>query len=190
MTRSLDEALEFLRVLADEIPDSRVRALPIAEAPVILLTQTDASAASAATGMLGFVAYDPLRRQGKQIFVSARKVPEWMIQWMARLKRRDQYIGQHELVAMLTPFLSLPEGLQGTKGRSIRGQHICDRGDHARVYGPARLCFNLFHLTRLSLACDVTILLYVPSESNIADWPTRGKLRDVIAQTGATSCYM
>ena len=115
-----------------------------------------------------------------------------MIQWMARLKRRAQYIGQHELVAMFTPFLSLPEVFRGRRVvlTSVRGQHICDRGDHARVYGPARLCFNLFHLTRLSLACDVTILLYVPSESNIADWPTRGKLRDVIAQTGATSCYM
>ena len=33
-------------------------------------------------------------------------------------------------------------------------------------------------------------ILYVPSESNIADWPTRGKLRDVIARVGATSCYM
>ena len=48
---------------------------------------------------------------------------------------------------------------------------------------------HLVQLTRLRLACDVTIL-YVPSESNIADWPTRGKLRDVIARVGATSCYM
>ena len=189
LTRGLDEALEFLRVLADEVPDSRVRVLPIAEEPVILLT--DASAASAATGMLGFVVYDPLRRQGKRIFVSARKVPRWMIRWMERLKSRKQYIGQHELVAMLTPFLSLPEVFRGRRVvlfvdntsaiaatvSGYTGQH-----DSARIV-------NLFHLTRLSLACDVTIL-YVPSESNIADWPTRGKLRDVIARTGATSCYM
>lgn len=48
---------------------------------------------------------------------------------------------------------------------------------------------NLFHLVRLKLNCDVT-LLYVPSESNIADWPTRAKLRDVIARTGARPVHM
>ena len=92
---------------------------------------------------------------------------------------------------MLAPFLSLPEVFRGRRVvlfvdntsaiaatvSGYTGQH-----DSARIV-------NLFHLTRLSLACDVTIL-YVPSESNIADWPTRGKLRDVIARVGATSCYM
>ena len=37
--------------------------------------------------------------------------------------------------------------------------------------------------------CHVT-LLYVPSESNISDWPSRGDMRRVIAETGARSSFM
>ena len=38
---------------------------------------------------------------------------------------------------------------------------------------------NLFHIVRLRLGCNVWFY-YVPSESNISDWPSRGRLRDVL----------
>ena len=39
---------------------------------------------------------------------------------------------------------------------------------------------NIFHLVRVRLQCNVWFF-YVPSESNLSDWPSRGRLRDVIA---------
>ena len=82
-------------------------------------------------------------------------------------------IGQHELVAMLTPFISLPEVFRGRRvvlfvdNTSAIAATVSGYNRPARLGHSARIV-NLFHLTRLSLACDVTIL-YVPSESNIAD---------------------
>ena len=110
---------------------------------------------------------------------------------MERLKRRKQYIGQHELVAELAPYLTLPEVFRGR-----RVVHFVDNtsaiaatiGGYSGQRDSARIV-NLFHLLRLKLQCDVTYL-YVPSESNIADWPTRAKLRDVIANTGARAVAM
>ena len=50
---------------------------------------------------------------------------------------------------------------------------------------------NLFHIVRLRLGCNVWFY-YVPSESNISDWPSRGRLRDVLsnAEIGARAVRM
>ena len=38
----------------------------------------------------------------------------------------------------------------------------------------------MLHVVRLRLRCSIWFL-YVPSESNMSDWPSRGRIRDVLA---------
>ena len=38
----------------------------------------------------------------------------------------------------------------------------------------------MLHVVRLHLRCNIWFL-YVPSESNMSDWPSRGRIRDVLA---------
>ena len=47
----------------------------------------------------------------------------------------------------------------------------------------------MFHMLRMQLNCQAW-LLYVASEENISDWPSRGDLRRVIREIGAKDVRM
>ena len=189
LTPELESALEFIAVLAQEQPDAFVDIDGGSHGPPVVVL-TDASADSAATGMLGLVVYDPAAPRGRRFWASARKVPPWMLAWLHRLRSKETYIGQHELTAEITPYISLPTVF---KGRRV--VHFVDNESALSAsisgYSPqqdsSRL-INLFHLVRLQLRCNVWFY-YVPSESNLSDWPSRGRLRDVLA-AGARACFM
>ena len=109
---------------------------------------------------------------------------------LQRLKLKQTYIGQHELLAEIAPYLTLPHV---SRGRQV--VHFVDNESAlaASISGysgqadSSRL-INVFHLVRVKLQCNVWFY-YVPSESNLSDWPSRGRLRDVIAM-GARAVRM
>ena len=128
-----------------------------------MVVLTDASAESSLTGMLGFVVVDPVT---DRFYVSALRVPGWTIRWLHRLRRKETYIGQHELIAELAPYMSLPHVFYGRRVihyvdnesalcASISG--YSNQGDSSRLV-------NMLHVVRLRLRCS-TWFLYVPSET-------------------------
>ena len=145
-----------------------------------VLVFTDASAKSAAEGILGFYVYDPCDPISgvPRSYVSRLKVPKWLLALFERLKRRKQYINQHELLGMIASYLTLPEVL---RGRSVI--HYVDNtsalgvalGGYSGALDAARLV-NVYHIALMALGCSVW-LECVASESNIADWPTREMLQ-------------
>ena len=92
------------------------------------------------------------------------------------MKERKSYIGQFELAAAITPFLSLPpEWFQGypvelwidnagAVGGLIKG--------YSGIPDCARI-INLFHFAVAKLGLASLWIDYVPSESNPADVPSR-----------------
>ena len=93
-----------------------------------------------------------------------------------KFKKRDTYIGQFELIAALTPFLSLPRdwftgyGIElwidnaGAIGALVKG--------YSGVPDAARIV-NLFEFAVAALGAASLFIDYVPSESNPADTPSR-----------------
>ena len=86
----------------------------------------------------------------------------------------------HELLAELGPYMSLPHVFYGRRVihyvdnesalcASVSG--YSNQGDSSRLV-------NMLHVVRLHLRCSIWFL-YVPSESNMSDWPSRGKIRDM-----------
>ena len=82
----------------------------------------------------------------------------------------------------LGPYMSLPHVFHGRRVihyvdnesalcASISG--YSSQGDSSRLV-------NMLHVVRLHLRCNIWFL-YVPSESNMSDWPSRGRIRDVLA---------
>ena len=93
-----------------------------------------------------------------------------------RFRARDTYIGQYELLAAITPFVSLPADWfagypvelwidnSGAIGGLING--------YSGVPDCARL-INAFHFAVARLGIASLWIDYVPSESNPADIPSR-----------------
>ena len=107
----------------------------------------------------------------------------WFIAWLQRLKLKKTYIGQHEITALLAPYLTLGNTLPlWLKGRRV--VHFVDNESaiaaSIKGYSGQLDSSRLYQLVRMRLQCNVW-LYYVPSESNISDWPSRGRLRDVVA---------
>ena len=148
---------------------------------------TDASADSCYTGMLGFVVFDPLT---DRFFVSALRVPGWAIRWLHRLRRKDTYIGQHELLEELGPYMSLPHVFYGRRAIHYVDNEsaLCASVSGYSSQGDSSRLVNMLHVVRLHLHCSIWFL-HVPSESNMSDWPSRGRIRDVIAR-GARAVRM
>ena len=93
-----------------------------------------------------------------------------------KIKMRDTYIGQFELIAAITPFVSLPADWlsgypvalwidnAGAIGALIKG--------YSGVPDCARIV-NMFHFAVAKLGLASLWIDYVPTESNPADIPSR-----------------
>ena len=175
ITTAIEESLEFIDFLMVNMPAMHVPLAPDDSQPVIIFTDAEGkqrSGSSPPTGHLGFTVIHPIH--GK---VSAHAaVPSSIIKLLDACKQRQTYIGQFELIAMICPFLSLPAEWfhgrpvelwvdnAGAIGAAIKGYSSFP--DHARLV-------NLFHFTIAKLGLASIWIDYVPSESNIADVPSR-----------------
>jgi hypothetical protein len=126
----------------------------------------------APSGHLGFTIFHP--DHGRRY--AHAQVPPSIIKLLDAIKQRDTYIGQFELIAAITPFISLPadwlEGRQvelwidnsGAIGGLLRG--------YSGIPDCARIV-NIFKFATAKLCLASLYIDYVPSESNPADIPSR-----------------
>ena len=95
---------------------------------------------------------------------------------MDGIKKRETYIGQFELVGAIIPFLSFPDSFfrgypvqlwidnAGAVGALVKG--YSGKPDCAKLV-------NTFHFAVAHLGIESLYIDYVPTESNIADVPSR-----------------
>ena len=175
ITEELQDSLEFLRLMCDTMPPVKLPLTPPTLDPVIIFTDAEGKQRDGATppsGHLGFVVYHPV--YGKR-YAHAPAPREWA-ELFDRIKQRKTYIGQYELAAAITPFLSLPTEWfrdrpvelwidnSGAIGGLIGG--YSGKPDCARL-------INLFHFAVAKLGIRSLWIDYVASESNPADIPSR-----------------
>ena len=170
--------LQFMRSFSgrvlDRLPPLRVPMEANREVP--LLVYTDASFHTVRRhgrrrriARLGIYVYDPV--SGRE-FWAKRVLPD---EYYSRLSPdKKTYIAQAELITALAAYWSFPELLSG---RAV--MHFIDNMTalSALVNGYASksdcaAMVNAFHERMLEMRCRVWAE-WVPSEANIADWPTR-----------------
>ncbi len=103
-------------------------------------------------------------------------VPRELVRLLDEIKERETYIGQFELVAAITPFISLPSEWfagrpveiwidnAGAVGALIKG--YSGKPDCAKIV-------NMFHFAVARARVASLWIDYVPTESNPADIPSR-----------------
>lgn len=124
------------------------------------------------TGHLGFVVYHP--KHGR-VYAHAA-VPASLTALLDECRKRDTYIGQYELTAAITPFISLPaswfEGYQVELWVDNSGAMAALIKDYSGLPDCSRLV-NMFHFAVAKLGLASLWIDYVASESNPADVPSR-----------------
>ena len=181
LTTELEDSLEFVKFVCDFLPPVELPTLPSAKPTVVVFTDAEGTMRSKPkkgrkgkppSGHLGFVVYHPIfgRRYAHA------PVPANFVSLLDSVKERQTYIGQFELLAAITPFLSLPrewfEGYpvelwvdnSGAVGALIKG--------YSGIPDCARIV-NMFHFAFAQLGAASLFIDYVPSESNPADVPSR-----------------
>jgi hypothetical protein len=176
ITPDIADALEFISFVCTHLPPLELPLFPSSDRrKVVIFTDAEGKQRKGnrpPTGHLGFVVYHPVH--GK-VHASA-PVPRSVAELFDSFKKRDTYIAQYELLAALAVFLSLPrdwfEGRpielwvdnSGALGALIKG--------YSGVPDIARIV-NMFHFTVAQLGAESLWIDYVPSESNVADIPSR-----------------
>jgi hypothetical protein len=124
------------------------------------------------SGHLGFVVYHP---EHGTVHAHA-KAPDSLVGLLDACKQRQTYIGQFELAAAITPFISLPQ--EWFRGRPVElwidnsGAMSALIGGYSGVPDCARIV-NTFHFAIARLGLASLWIDFVNSESNPADVPSR-----------------
>lgn len=181
ITQDIKDSLEFVQFLSTHLPPTELPLLPSALDPVVIFTDAEGKGrrergqpgrSRTPSGHLGFVVYHPV--YGRR-YAHAAAPADW-VRLFDAIKERDTYIGQYELAAALTPFLSLPDHWlrgrpvelwidnSGAIGALIKG--------YSGVPDCARIV-NMFHFAAAKAGVQSLWIDYVPSESNPADIPSR-----------------
>ena len=175
LTSELHDSVEFISFLCDHLPPFELPLKPSPKERVVIFTDAEGKqrdGGTAPSGHLGFVVIHP--KFGRRYAYA--KAPTHWVELFDKVKERKSYIGQFELAAAITPFLSLPpEWFQGypvelwidnagAVGGLIKG--------YSGIPDCARI-INLFHFAVAKLGLASLWIDYVPSESNPADVPSR-----------------
>ena len=189
---SLRRALLFLRgLLADTSGRSRLRPRTICllrrrrrRKPVLVWTDAMWSPSEDVPARIGFVVFVPDDEgEGGSWYHSSLAVPE---DFMRLFAVRIQYIGQLELLAAVAVYYSMPDVF-----RDRRVFHFIDNASalasivkgYSSSDDSARVVHSFWALVS-GLSADVW-MVYVRSEANVADMPSRGDLSYVITVLGS-----
>ena len=103
-------------------------------------------------------------------------VPTTLVNLLDKIKERDTYIGQFEILGAITPFVSMPPdwftGYPVELWIDNSGAVAALVKDYSGLMDCARLV-NIFHFAVAKLSLESLWIDYVPSESNPADVPSR-----------------
>jgi len=178
ITTDIAESLEFIQFVCDHLPALELPLEPPTDTrPVIIFTDAEGkkrnrSGTRPPSGHVGFVVYHPIHGT---VHAHA-KVPDELVKLFDDCKQRDTYIGQFELIAAITPFISLPR--EWLVGRPVElwidnsGAIGALLNGYSGVPDCARIV-NMFHFAVAKAGCASLWIDYVPSESNPADVPSR-----------------
>ena len=175
LTDDLRDSVEFIDFLTDALPPLELPLLPSELEKVVIFTDAEGKQRNGEQipeGHLGFVVYHPVHGR----HYAYAKAPDDWVALFDKIKERKAYIGQYELAAAITPFLSLPE--EWLRNRPVE-LWIDNSGavgslikDYSGVPDCARIV-NTFHFAVAKLGLASLWIDYVPSESNPADVPSR-----------------
>jgi len=171
----LDDSLEFIEFVCDHMPPLELPLLPPSGEKVVVFTDAEGKKRKGKRPPQGHVGFVVHHTKFGKAHGSAR-VPASLIRLFDRIKQRETYIGQLELVAALVPFISLP-------AEWFRGYQVELWIDNASAVGGlvkgysgvpdcARI-INTFHFAIARLGIASLWIDYVPTESNPADVPSR-----------------
>ena len=125
-------------------------------------------------GCLGAVVLD---KESGRWYHSSLEISEG---WLARFAHKEQYIGQLEILAAVSVYLSLP----GLRGRDVI--HFIDNSGSMAALCKGYSCdldsvrlVHSFHALNESLRANVWFN-YVPSGANISDLPSRGRTEECL----------
>ena len=102
------DSLDFIDFVCDRMPAMQLPVLPSESAAVHVFTDAEGKKRSRRTGAspsghLGFVVMHPTLG----VVHAQARVPDGFTRLLDSVRMRDQYIGQYELLAAITPFVSL-----------------------------------------------------------------------------------
>lgn len=193
-TDPLRRALVFLRETladADGKPRLRPRVLSLRRRrklrPILVWTDAMWSPSEDSPARIGFVVYVPNDDgAGGSWYHSSLVIPEVFMRLFAV---RTQYIGQLELLAAVAVYYSMPEVFRGR-----RVLHFIDNASalaaivkgYSSSEDSARVVHSFWALVS-GLSSDVW-MVYVRSEANVADMPSRGDFSYVTSELGSRWC--
>ena len=175
ITDQIADSLDFISFLMRHLGPFTIPNLPPSGDKIVIFTDASGkkrTSSSAPTGYLGFVVFHPVYGTRH----SHCPMPQSMVDLFDRIKQRKTYIGHFEMIAAIIPFLTLPPEwfsqydvelwIDNTQaiGSFIKG--------YAGLYDCAKLV-NLFKFAIARLNLRSIFIDYVPSDSNIADIPSR-----------------
>ena len=176
LTADLADSLEFIAFVCKHLPPLELPLMPTTDTrKVVVFTDAEGKKRRGArppSGHMGFLVIHPVFGR---VHAYAR-VPDEIVLLLERCRKSDNYIGQWELLAAITPFISLPASWfagrpielwidnAGAVGALIKG--YSGKPDCAKIV-------NLFHFAVAKLGAASLWIDYVNTESNPADVPSR-----------------
>ena len=169
------DSIEFVKLLCDIMPDCRIPIFRSEAAPIIIFTDAEGKKRKgnrAPSGHIGFKVIHPTRGS----FWSCAPVPASIVSLLDEVRKRDTYIGQFEVIAAISAFLSLPS--EFFEGRPVQlwidnsGAIGCLIKGYSGKADCAKLV-NAFHFVVATKGIASLYIDYVPTDSNIADVPSR-----------------
>ena len=182
LSKELRESVSAVRLLADEMPPRRLPVRAYSGPPTVIFTD---AAFEGGKGTIGVV----VKRPGFPLVWTACDCPGWVLAAFQEVDRRkEQYIGQLELLAAVVAYTTFPD--------LLAGQHVIHWIDNeSAVYSLAKgysgaadsaRVVNLFHACVAQLGVTPW-LEYVGTDDNIADLPSRGEWRLLLTLGGSGS---
>ena len=169
------DSMEFVRLLCDIMPNCRIPIFRSEAAPIIIFTDAEGKKRKgnqAPSGHIGFKVIHPTRGS----FWSYAPVPASIVSLLDEVRKRDTYIGQFEVIAAISAFLSFPP--EFFEGRPVQlwidnsGAIGCLIKGYSGKADCAKLV-NAFHFVVATRGLASLYIDYVPTDSNIADVPSR-----------------